>query len=126
MSVPQSPPPPEQIVMNYVRRNEYVSFHEIKDLLRRYMPVDDDLSWACAPNVFLWFDLSHELVDLLRRLCHDGRIYPHPSGVLCHVADGGAPDLPVAKKPTAKGYRKPHWLPITWCSFEHPAAALVS
>lgn len=107
----------EDLVVDFVDKNGYASFHELRRLLRDHMPVDGDVAWSCVPNVFVWFNMSPEFVDLLRRLYCQKRIYPHAGSVWAHVADGGAPGLPLATKVTAKGYRKPHWLPTTWCTF---------
>jgi hypothetical protein len=71
-----------------------------------------EYSFEFAPNVVMWAGMSEMFLAALQSL--RPVIEPHPSSVLCYLYDGGTLRLPLAKRPTRKGYKTPHWTPVTF------------
>jgi hypothetical protein len=76
------------------------------------VPAKGELAIELAPNTFLWVEMSDEFVEITRALLADRRITISPASTFAYFIDGVVLSLPLAKRPLAKGYRKPHWLPV--------------
>jgi hypothetical protein len=68
--------------------------------------------WSIAPNTVLWVGLSEKIINAFR-LVKD-RVRPHPSDALVYLMDGAALTLPIAKRLTKQGCKKPHWSPVVF------------
>jgi hypothetical protein len=67
------------------------------------------------PNIVLWSGLSQEGLDSIQSLLKEKKIRFVEASVLTYFADGGALNLPIAKRLT--NYKKPHWLPVCFRSY---------
>ena len=105
----------EQKILDLVAERQHVSFVEIKRLLGEDSRGEIWLSLPKHPNVILWPNMSQAMVDALAGLIKTGRLYAHPSSVLVYFVDGESLNLPLAKQ--ARQYKKPHWLPVVFCTF---------
>ncbi len=105
----------EQKILGLVSERQHVSFVEIKRLLGEDSHGEIWLSLPKHPNIILWPDISETMADALTSLVKAGRLYAHPSSVLVYFVDGGSLNLPLAKQ--ARQYKKPHWLPVVFCTF---------
>lgn len=100
-------------IVEYVRTYDYVSFPE---LLRRMEPFTDVRgTWALelAPNVILWLGMSEAFVDAFNEAKRRGPLTIAPASTLVYLIDGGFLNLPIAKRPSKRDYKKEHWLPVT-------------
>jgi len=105
----------EQKILDLVAERQHVSFVEIKRLLGEVSRGETWLSLPKHPNIILWPNISQAMADALTSLVKTGRLHMHPSSVLVYFADGESLNLPLAKKD--RQYKKPHWLPVVFCTF---------
>ena len=64
-------------------------------------------------NVIVWGHLTTEAVTAVMELQREGRISVKVVSPFFYFHDGSAgPNLPIAKKPPAQGYKEPHWQPV--------------
>jgi hypothetical protein len=95
-------------ILVYIRENGDASFANIMNLFGEEARGE----WAkeVLPNVVLWAGMSRSLVDAINI------IQPLTELKSCHpwayLADGHLLRMPLAKRPTRKGYAKPHWLRV--------------
>ena len=68
------------------------------------------LDWMLLPNVVLWSGMSDLAIDAFASI--RSLIEPRSAHVLCYAFDGQMLRLPLAKRPTKKGYQEPRWLPV--------------
>ncbi|APC08285.1 hypothetical protein [Neomoorella thermoacetica] len=101
-----------EAVIEYVKGYDYVSLAELTRNLQPYMETKGDFIWRIDGNVLLWANASFEFLDLITSLVDSGQLYLEPCPPLVYFIDGLALTFPVAKKPPAKGYKTPHWLPV--------------
>ncbi|MCK9568916.1 hypothetical protein M0R72_08245 [Candidatus Pacearchaeota archaeon] len=73
-------------------------------------------------NVITAFGLSEELAKALVDLVNEGKLISIPSEFLVYVCDGAIPRWPLAKRD--REYKKPHWLPVTYDTYEFGIAEL--
>ena len=97
-------------IVERVAKSGWVSFAEIIGELGP--EAKGDMAWGIVPNLFLWVGMSTTLIEAFQ-LVKD-RIRPHPSSLLVYLADGAALQLPIAKRAPKNGYKKKHWLPVTF------------
>ncbi len=118
MSIPDLPDAPvmANAIMSLVRERPRAIFVGIVKRLRQLgIPVDGDVDIHLGPpNIFLWFDVTQDLADCIIDLVGRQVVCIHPSNYLVYLFDGGIPRLPIATRVTARGYRKPHWLPVVF------------
>ncbi len=116
MAATTSPAAIAEAIVDVVRRRPAATFVELLNHLRDIgVAVDGDVDIHLGPpNVFLWFDVTQELADCIIDLVGRQVVYPHPSNYLVYLFDGGVPRLPIATRVTARGYKKPHWLPVVF------------
>jgi len=105
----------EQKILGLVAERQHVSFVEIRRLLGEESRGEICLSLPKHPNIILWPDMSEAMADALTSLVKTGKLYAHPCSVLVYFADGKSLNLPLAKQ--ARQYKKPHWLPVVFCTF---------
>lgn len=98
-------------IVEMIERNGDVTFATIFNALGE--EAKGEFSWEPRPNVVLWTGMSQTLIDTLEGLMRD-RIELRPSHWLCYFFDGAALRLPLAKSPSLRGYKKPHWLPVAF------------
>jgi len=107
--------------LRWIRQTDYVSFVELENWLAEHgMDVKGEYGLEAGPNVFLWTGMSQEFVHFAIKLRTRVDLAP-VSTILVYAADGGMPNLPVAKRPPRAGYRQPHWLPVTMRARRAPA-----
>lgn len=112
-------------VAELIADTDHISFLEIAKVLESAgVPVDG--SYGVIPrgsrdtNVQLWGGVSEEFCDLVTTLvglglAHWEPIVPAENGRLVYLADGWAPDLPIATPELIDGgYDQPHWLPVVF------------
>jgi hypothetical protein len=82
--------------------------------LLRYLPyLKGDYSfWIGNNSIVAWIGVSQECIHALQALLSSEQISLHPSQPLTYYIDGCALTLPLAK--SARKYKKPHWLPVTF------------
>lgn len=77
------------------------------------MDLHGDLTWTPTTNVILAADLSDDFAALLIQLAASDRVKVQAMTLMEAIVLGGPLlDLPVARRITAAGYRRPHWVPI--------------
>jgi hypothetical protein len=86
-----------------------VSFAELDQKVEGFR---GPLAMELVPNIFLWTSLSEEAADAIDALRAEGRITLEPACWLTYFMDRCVLSLPIAKRPTRRGYKKPHWLPV--------------
>jgi hypothetical protein len=102
-------------ILALVQERDWVSFAEItNDLARLGFPAAGDraMELAGCPNVFLWAGISGELLAAIKILLTSRRVFLHAASPFVYMIDGHYPTWPIAKRPPAKGYASPHWLPV--------------
>jgi hypothetical protein len=96
---------------------ENVSFVELGRVLEAngVQPKGNESLWLTEyPNTILWSGMSAEFCEVVMRLRNSGLVTWKPTSFLAYMADGECLRLPLAKRPSKKGYRKPHWAPIVF------------
>jgi len=109
-------------IYTLVKERETVTFAEILKNIPGAKGDQDFLSDK-AENVFFWMGLSEEVCDAIIELRNSDKIYMHPAHMLTYIADGAALTIPIAKHPPKGGYKKPHWLPVCFCTYPHRDSA---
>jgi hypothetical protein len=100
-----------RILLDRIDRNDFPSMVDLSNALGD--EAKGDLMWELgAPNMIIWADMSHLFCSALESLRE--QIEPVPTSWLTYMADGGTLHLPLVKRASSKGYKKPHWLPVTW------------
>lgn len=102
----------KEAIFEFVRERDWVTLVELQQHMSDYMETKGHVALEWAPNLFLWGDMSQELVDLILELIKEKRIFFYTTSVITYMADGGMSSLPVAKSIPKNGYKKPHWLPV--------------
>jgi hypothetical protein len=69
-----------------------------------------DFAWELFPNAIMWAGVSECLVDAFRLI--RSAIEPRLARPFVYLCDGEYLKLPIAKRPTPRGYKEPHWLPV--------------
>ena len=100
-------------ILSKVVAHDWVTFVELQRLLGDEAE-GDFVYGADDMNILYWCGLSRRFVDAIESLNEERLIdlVPAVSGTLAYFIDGGRLRLPVAKRPPANGYKKPHWLPV--------------
>lgn len=100
-------------VVEYVRRNDWVTFPELQ---RQFTPFTDAAGTFSIEfpdkNVILWTGLSESFTTLIGKLVKSKRLHFHVASFLSYLVDGAAINLPIAKRVPDGGYAEPHWLPV--------------
>lgn len=81
-------------------------------------PSQGEYSMSMRDDLIIWAGVSEPFAELLGQAINDGRLHLHGLGQteawLIHTADGGFLNLPMAKQVPARGYKKPHWVPVVF------------
>jgi hypothetical protein len=103
----------DDALLSYVRRTDTPTFTEIQQRFAEFMPTEGSsaLHLPRRPNTILWAGMSEELSALFVRAFESKTIIPMPTIPLVYMIDGGALNLPIAKRVTGQDYKKEHWLP---------------
>ena len=103
----------EDAIVEYVRRNDWVTFVELQNHLAAYMEVKGDHG-LCLPNephALIWVNMSKRFVGIVQGLLVAKRLFLHPGSYLSYLIDGGLCTLPIVKRIPKAGLKKDHWLP---------------
>lgn len=100
-------------ILGYIRFNGDASFANLQANFTADFEGDfeGDFDWEFAPNLIVWTGMSVEFIEALRELKTDGLIEVGPAHPLVYLIDGMTLHLPIAKRPTPKGYKTMHWIP---------------
>jgi len=96
----------------YVRRYDWVTFAELRNRLKGYVEMAGDCCIEIVPNGVLWTGMSDAFCTAITELIKEEKLFFHLADALPYFIDGGALALPLAKRVTKTGYKKPHWLPV--------------
>ena len=102
----------KESILDLVRSKQAVTFAEIVRLPDTRGPYCLEL--GNFPNVVLWTGLSQEVIDALIELQREELIHKDLCNVLAYAIDGYILQMPLVKRPPAKGYSEPHWLPVVF------------
>ena len=69
-------------------------------------------SYELAPNVVIWEGMTAPACEAMVRLRKRRQVDFEPCPVLYYYMDGISLDMPLAKRPTDRGYKKPRWIPV--------------
>ena len=116
---------PEHVAaaVDFISRRDWVSFVELQRFAAADlgMEVSGEYVYETAPNAILWAGMSQEFAELVEAL-HDGDEVTFAAGEwLSYMVDGGALNLPLAKRAPrdpSRGYAQKRWIP----TFFRPAA----
>lgn len=100
-------------IVEYVRTYDWVTFAELQRQLERFMPVRGNASIRIdCDNVVIWSGMSPELASLVLELVDSGRLFLHAGSWLAYFVDGATLRLPLVRRPPARAFEQPHWLPV--------------
>ena len=99
-------------IEDYVRRMRNVTLVEFERWLGPQYSGTSRLVDSRDPNLVYWKGLAEPVIDALNLLIHERRIEIKSTDLLIYIFDGGALQLPIAKRPPRAGYKYPHWLPV--------------
>lgn len=103
--------------LRYIRTGGGISFVELVRELA-LLGLDTSGTWSLSlperPNTVLWASLSEAACDVLAALLQHPDVQPMKASPLVYFYDGGALDLPIAKRLGPKDYVHPHWLPTVF------------
>ncbi len=106
--------PLQAAIVGIVRQWDFVSFAELPRRLADAgctIDTEGDSTIELPGRIVLWSGLSIELVDAILGLLHAEELFLHPTTMLTYLGDGWLLNLPLAKRPSASGYKQPRWLP---------------
>ena len=98
-------------IFAYVKSHPYASMVELEDCVPGFK--GSDCSWSKDGNLVLWDSLSFVGSQAVHELCKDKKISLEPCTLHTYLVDGRWSSLPIAKQIPTKGYKNPHWLPVT-------------
>jgi hypothetical protein len=103
------------VIREYVAMYEPVTFPEIGELLRPYIPVDGDCGLQVGDDeqCVLYGDLSAELAEILHEMLAQRQILARPAITLYYAASHPLRRLPVLIDVPDHPLTQPHWLPCT-------------
>lgn len=83
------------------------------ELLRHFPNARGDAAWGDDKlNIFFWFWVSAEAVNLLHAMRVEGLIEMKPTVPLTYLIDGAVPPYKVLKRLSKKRFAKPRWAPV--------------
>jgi len=102
----------EDRILEYVQRHPTATFAE---LTRRLPDIKGEYGLELGDtNILLWPALTEQAIAAFKKLMEDNRIIPNCEPMLIYLVDGMVPSLPVAKRIRKRGYKKLHWLPVSF------------
>ena len=102
----------------YVQDNNWVSFPELLRLLEKEgVETKGNLCMHAPndPNLIFWTEMSNDACDIANDLTETHNIVLLSGSVMAYMADGAVQKKPLAKRAQARGFKKPHWLPVFFC-----------
>lgn len=105
----------KQTVLDYINRNDSVSYAELEWLFEQKGYDYKGELMACSDqnkHVVFWSGWSQEAFDLIGELIGDGLIHRVPADPLVYLIDGRGLRLPVVKRFIP--YKTDHWLPAVF------------
>lgn len=99
----------------FVIDRRYVSFVQIQKTFQD-TGGPCSLSLTGCDNIFLWFNMSLKLANLIEDIVSDKEVRLLPTSWLTYLADGKMVSFPVAKG--RHEYKEPHWMPVVLDSIE--------
>jgi hypothetical protein len=105
-------------VAELVERRPGATWGEVQRIMRTEgFDADGDGATGLPGNLIFAYGLSDGLIEIVHDAHQAGRLHFHrmraEEAVLVYGYEGDPiPDLPVAKRVPANGYREPHWLPV--------------
>jgi len=105
----------EQKIFDFIKGREYVSCIELS---REFGGGDKMICKEEDENLVMAFGMSEELCQAVINLTRRADIVPVPASIFSYVVDGCTLNMPIAKRPPPRGYSTPHWLVVTYCTFE--------
>lgn len=103
----------KNIILDYVRKNNNVSFVEIEELFEK-----SDFSYKGEyslnniggyENIIIWVGWNKEAISLINELMKEKKVYTTTCNVLVYLIDGKYLGYPIAKR--LYNYKKVHWAP---------------
>lgn len=106
----------QEMALLYVRTLDNVSYQELMYLFEDSFEVPGDYVRVSEkdPNIIFWAGVSAQFLEVTSALCDAPGLESHPTTTLVYMVDGGMLNFPIVQKPPAKGYKKPHWLPVVF------------
>jgi hypothetical protein len=102
-------------VEHFIADRDRVSIVEIGRFLdRQGIETHGDYWFEVVPNIVAWSGMSEVFADLLVELRTRCNVETKPAHPLVYFIDGRMVRLPVVKRFPKGGYKKPHWLPVTF------------
>lgn len=106
-----------EAIIAVVERRHGATFVELEQELSEYFPDqlkgDKCLVAHFRPNVVAWVGMSDWYLETVRGLVNTRRLHFHPTSPLVYVWDGRVLHFPLAKRVPRRGYKEPHWLPVS-------------
>lgn len=97
-----------QQIIEYIRQNSDATFGGLMHRFPNHF--EGDRTWEILPNVVLWTGMTEEFVKAMMEV--KPKLEVAGTSLLVYMIDGGLLKLPIAKRPTKKGYKTEHWLPV--------------
>ncbi len=100
-------------VIEYVNAQGSVTFVELQNYLSPYIEVRGEAELSLPNlNLVLWAGVSDEFANFVQELWGDPDLVADGCSPMEYLWDGGALNLPIAKRPPKQGYKEPHWAPM--------------
>lgn len=107
----------KNIVMEYINRNDSVSYAELEWLFgQNGYDYKGDLM-TCSDqcdHVVFWSGWNVDAFNLMGELLQEGLIHREPANFLVYMIDGATLGLPIVKRNVQ--YKTDHWLPVVFMS----------
>lgn len=101
----------KHLVFEFVRWRDWCSFPEIEEeLASKGIDVKGAAAIEHQHNLLIWAGCSETLADAVNELLRERRIFMWPCSWPHYL--GATLRLPLAKRSPARGYLRPHWLPV--------------
>jgi hypothetical protein len=107
----------DQLIVDLVTSRPRISFVELSKRIPNFSGDGIQLISGAARNVIFWHNLTKQSHAAIVRLTHEKKIYMHPAEIITYAMDGMTLLLPIAKQ--ARDYKKPHWLPVVFCTWPY-------
>ena len=101
-------------ILALVTRSRGTSFVDVEHELDRLgYPYVGDYDVALPGNVVIWAGWTQDAAELVNDLLRARRVHLNATSPLTYVIDGKLLNLPIAKRPPARGYKTARWAPCT-------------
>jgi hypothetical protein len=92
-----------------------VTFADIEEALEEAgIDPKGDYYFINNHNVSIWAGVAKEFIDLIYDLVNERVLIPEPAPRWVYWIAGKAPAFPVAEAIPKKGFKEPHWFPVTF------------